>query len=124
MDRPPRPTQSEAKLITDLIEERRSGPGRPQAVPWAREIAGRNTVAVLRWRLGASRGIYLAAGLPLLLPFVLAALVPALLAPGDPFANVGPAFVELGFAPERTAKILAKEGAHLKKQPAFKRHIG
>ena len=31
-------------------------------------------------------------------------------------ANVGPAFVELGFAPERTAKILAKEGAHLKKQ--------
>ena len=39
-------------------------------------------------------------------------------------ANVGPAFVELGFAPERTAKILAKEGAHLKEQPAFKRHIG
>ena len=39
-------------------------------------------------------------------------------------ANVGTAFVELGFAPERTAKILAKEGAHLKKQPAFKRHLG
>jgi hypothetical protein len=39
-------------------------------------------------------------------------------------ANVGPAFVELGFAPERTAKILAKEGAHLKEQPAFKRHLG
>jgi hypothetical protein len=39
-------------------------------------------------------------------------------------ANVGPAFVELGFAPERTAKILAKEGAYLKKQPAFKRHLG
>jgi len=38
-------------------------------------------------------------------------------------ANVGPAFVELGFAPERTAKILAKEGAHLKKQPEFKRHV-
>ena len=37
-------------------------------------------------------------------------------------ANVGPAFVDLGFAPERTSKILAKEGAHLKKQPAFKRH--
>ncbi|MPZ29512.1 MAG: hypothetical protein GEV13_00690 [Rhodospirillales bacterium] len=34
------------------------------------------------------------------------------------------AFVELGFAPERTAKIPAKEGAHLKKQPAFKRHLG
>ncbi len=38
-------------------------------------------------------------------------------------ANVGPAFVELGFAPKRTAKILAKEGAHLKKQPEFKRHL-
>jgi hypothetical protein len=38
-------------------------------------------------------------------------------------ANVGPAFVDLGFAPERTAKILAKEGAHLKKQPEFKRHV-
>jgi ketosteroid isomerase-like protein len=38
-------------------------------------------------------------------------------------ANVGPAFVELGFAAERTAKILAKEGAHLKKQPEFQRHL-
>jgi ketosteroid isomerase-like protein len=38
-------------------------------------------------------------------------------------ANVGPAFVELGFAPERTAKILAKEGTHLKKQPEFQRHL-
>ena len=38
-------------------------------------------------------------------------------------ANVGPAFVELGFAAERTAKILAKEGAHLKKQAEFKRHL-
>ena len=38
-------------------------------------------------------------------------------------ANVGPAFVELGFAPERTAKILAKEGAHLKKQTEFRRHL-
>ena len=38
-------------------------------------------------------------------------------------ANVGPAFVELGFAPERTAKILAKEGAHLKKLPEWKRHL-
>lgn len=38
-------------------------------------------------------------------------------------ANVGPAFVELGFAPERTAKILGKEGAHLRKQPDFRRHI-
>ena len=39
-------------------------------------------------------------------------------------ANVGPAFVELGFAPERTAKILGKEGAHLRKQPEFQRHLG
>ncbi len=39
-------------------------------------------------------------------------------------ANVGPAFVELGFAPERTSKILAKEGAHLRKQPEWKRHLG
>jgi len=38
-------------------------------------------------------------------------------------ANVGPAFIELGFAPERTAKILAKEGAHLKKLPEWKRHL-
>ena len=38
-------------------------------------------------------------------------------------ANVGPAFVELGFAPERTSKILAKEGAHLKAQPEWKRHL-
>ena len=38
-------------------------------------------------------------------------------------ANVGPAFVALGFAPERTAKILAKEGTHLRKQPEFQRHL-
>lgn len=38
-------------------------------------------------------------------------------------ANVGPAFVALGFAPERTAKILAKEGAHLRERPEFKRHV-
>ena len=38
-------------------------------------------------------------------------------------ANVGPAFVDLGFAAERTAKILAKEGTHLKKQPEFQRHL-
>lgn len=39
-------------------------------------------------------------------------------------ANVGPAFVDLGFAPERVSKILGKEGAHLKKTPEFKRHTG
>ena len=38
-------------------------------------------------------------------------------------ANVGPAFVALGFAPERTAKILAKEGAHLRERPEFARHV-
>ena len=38
-------------------------------------------------------------------------------------ANVGPAFVELGFAPESTAKILAKEGAQLKKQAEVRRHV-
>ena len=38
-------------------------------------------------------------------------------------ANVGPAFGALGFAPERTSKILAKEGEHLKKQPEWKRHL-
>ncbi|MCW5748152.1 MAG: nuclear transport factor 2 family protein [Alphaproteobacteria bacterium] len=38
-------------------------------------------------------------------------------------ANVGPAFVALGFAPERVSKILAKEGAELQKAPRMKRHI-
>jgi ketosteroid isomerase-like protein len=37
-------------------------------------------------------------------------------------ANVGPGFVDMGFAPERVAKILAKEGARLKQQPEWKRH--
>ena len=38
-------------------------------------------------------------------------------------ANVGPGFVDMGFAPERLAKILAKEGAQLKKQPQWQRHL-
>ena len=38
-------------------------------------------------------------------------------------ANVGPGFVDMGFAPERVAKILAKEGAQLKKQPEWQRHL-
>jgi ketosteroid isomerase-like protein len=38
-------------------------------------------------------------------------------------ANVGPGFVDMGFAPERVAKILAKEGAHLRQQPEWKRHL-
>ena len=37
-------------------------------------------------------------------------------------ANAGPGFVDMGFAPERIAKILAKEGAHLKQQPEWQRH--
>ena len=37
-------------------------------------------------------------------------------------ANAGPAFVEIGFAPERIAKILAREGDHLKKRPEWARH--
>jgi ketosteroid isomerase-like protein len=39
-------------------------------------------------------------------------------------ANAGPGFVDMGFAPERIAKILGKEGAHLKQQPEWKRHAG
>ncbi|MFO1133799.1 MAG: nuclear transport factor 2 family protein [Rhodoblastus sp.] len=38
-------------------------------------------------------------------------------------ANVGPALVALNFAPERVAKILAKEGAALKKDPDMARHL-
>ena len=38
-------------------------------------------------------------------------------------ANVGPALVALNFAPERVCKILAKEGAHLKNDPAMARHL-
>ena len=38
-------------------------------------------------------------------------------------ANVGPALVALNFAPERVAKILAKEGAALKEDPDMTRHI-
>ena len=38
-------------------------------------------------------------------------------------ANVGPALVALNFAPERVAKILAKEGAALKKDPDMARHV-
>jgi hypothetical protein len=37
-------------------------------------------------------------------------------------ANVGPGFVQMGFAPERTAKILAREGESLKKRPEWARH--
>jgi len=38
-------------------------------------------------------------------------------------ANVGPGFVQMGFAAERIAKILQREGEQLKKQPAWVRHL-
>ena len=38
-------------------------------------------------------------------------------------ANTAPAFVDLKFAPERIAKIVAKQGAALKARPEMKRHL-
>jgi len=38
-------------------------------------------------------------------------------------ANVGPAFVALGFTPERVCKILAREGEQLRRDPGFARHL-
>jgi ketosteroid isomerase-like protein len=38
-------------------------------------------------------------------------------------ANTAPAFVDLNFAPERIAKIMAKQGAALKVRPEMKRHL-
>ena len=38
-------------------------------------------------------------------------------------ANTAPAFVDLKFAPERIAKIVAKQGASLKARPEMKRHL-
>lgn len=38
-------------------------------------------------------------------------------------ANAGPALVDLGFAPERVCKILAREGAELKARPEARRHL-
>ncbi|WP_128928692.1 nuclear transport factor 2 family protein [Bradyrhizobium guangxiense] len=38
-------------------------------------------------------------------------------------ANTAPAFVDLKFAPERIAKIVAKQGAELKARPEMKRHL-
>jgi ketosteroid isomerase-like protein len=39
-------------------------------------------------------------------------------------ANTAPAFVDLKFAPERIAKIVARQGAELKARPEMKRHLG
>jgi ketosteroid isomerase-like protein len=38
-------------------------------------------------------------------------------------ANTAPAFVALNFAPERIAKIVARQGAELKARPEMKRHL-
>jgi ketosteroid isomerase-like protein len=38
-------------------------------------------------------------------------------------ANTAPAFVDMNFAPERIAKIVAKQGAALKARPEMKRHL-
>jgi ketosteroid isomerase-like protein len=37
--------------------------------------------------------------------------------------NTAPAFVDLNFAPERMAKILAKQGASLKARPEMQKHL-
>ena len=39
-------------------------------------------------------------------------------------ANSSIGLLEIGFAPERVAKILAREAAHIKKEPEWKRHSG
>ena len=38
-------------------------------------------------------------------------------------ANTAPAFVDLKFAPERIAKIVAKQGMELKQRPEMQRHL-
>jgi ketosteroid isomerase-like protein len=38
-------------------------------------------------------------------------------------ANTAPAFVAMNFAPERIAKIVAKQGAELKERPEMRRHL-
>jgi ketosteroid isomerase-like protein len=38
-------------------------------------------------------------------------------------ANAGVGLLEIGFAPERVAKILAREGAQQKKRPEWRRHF-
>ncbi len=38
-------------------------------------------------------------------------------------ANTAPAFVDMGFAPERIAKIAARQGAELKTRPEMRRHL-
>ena len=38
-------------------------------------------------------------------------------------ANTATGFVDMNFAPERMAKIFAKQGAALKARPEMKRHL-
>ncbi len=38
-------------------------------------------------------------------------------------ANVAPGFIDMNFAPERVAKIAARQGAELKSRPEMKRHL-
>ena len=38
-------------------------------------------------------------------------------------ANVAPSFVDMNFAPERIAKIVARQGSELKKRPEMARHL-
>jgi ketosteroid isomerase-like protein len=38
-------------------------------------------------------------------------------------ANTAPAFVDMNFAPERIAKLVAKQGAELKARPEMRRHL-
>lgn len=39
-------------------------------------------------------------------------------------ANTAPAFVDMNFAPERIAKIAARQGLELKARPEMRRHLG
>jgi ketosteroid isomerase-like protein len=39
-------------------------------------------------------------------------------------ANTAPGFVDMNFAPERMAKIAARQGAALKERPEMQRHLG
>jgi ketosteroid isomerase-like protein len=39
-------------------------------------------------------------------------------------ANAAPGFVDMNFAPERIARIIAKQGAALKARPEMARHLG
>jgi ketosteroid isomerase-like protein len=39
-------------------------------------------------------------------------------------ANTAPGFVDMNFAPERIARIVARQGAALKARPEMKRHLG